>query len=158
MGALLLALSTRKPGRSRSGEQRVTALMKAESLPKLDFSKASRRRDHLRRRPTLLFNETQVRELFDELEARYLSNQDPNIHFGLLTDLPDTKARPLDERSNPLGDGRAVRQRFECKVRPRRREVLSSSCIAIASSTPVRVCGWDGSASAASCSISTSSY
>ena len=32
--------------------------------------------------PTLLLHERQVRELLEQLEARYLSNKDPNIHFG----------------------------------------------------------------------------
>ena len=77
--------------------------MKAHSLPKIDYSKGvPADATGFVVVPTLLFNETQVRELFDELEARYLSNQDPNIHFGLLTDLPDAKARPLDEDANPL--------------------------------------------------------
>ena len=70
--------------------------MKAHSLPKLDFSKGvPADATTFVVVPTLLLNEEQVRELFDQLEARYLSNQDPNIHFGLLTDLPDTKVRPL---------------------------------------------------------------
>jgi cyclic beta-1,2-glucan glucanotransferase len=103
MGALLLALLPASQGAVDLVNNTVTALMKAYSLPKLDFSKGvPAEAISLVVVPTLLFNETQVRELFDELEARYLSNQDPNIHFGLLTDLPDTKARPLDEKSNPL--------------------------------------------------------
>ena len=103
MGALLLALLPASQGAVDLVNNTVTALMKADSLPKLDYSKGvPADAITLVVVPTLLFNETQVRELFDELEARYLSNQDPNIHFGLLTDLPDTKARPLDEKSNPL--------------------------------------------------------
>ncbi len=103
MGALLLALVPASQGAVDLVNNAVTALVKAHSLPKLDFSKGvPEDRIGLVVVPTLLFNETQVRELFDELEARYLSNQDPNIHFGLLTDLPDAKARPLDEDSNPL--------------------------------------------------------
>ena len=103
MGALLLALLPASQGAVDLVNNTVTALMKADSLPKLDYSKGvPADAITLVVVPTLLFSETQVRELFDELEARYLSNQDPNIHFGLLTDLPDTKARPLDEKSNPL--------------------------------------------------------
>ena len=103
MGALLLALLPASQGGVDLVNNTVTALMKANSLPKIDFSKGVPV-DAVTFVvvPTLLFSEGQVRELFDELEARYLSNQDPNIHFGLLTDLPDTKARPLDESSNPL--------------------------------------------------------
>ncbi len=103
MGALLFALLPASQGAVDLVNNAVTALMKAHSLPKLDYSKAvPDDAITLVVVPTLLFNETQVRELFDQLEARYLSNQDPNIHFALLTDLPDAKAQPLDESSNPL--------------------------------------------------------
>jgi cyclic beta-1,2-glucan synthetase len=103
MFALLLALLPATQGGVDLINNTVTALMQAESLPKIDLSKGIPD-DAITFVvvPTLLINEVQVRELFDELEARYLSNQDPNIHFGLLTDLPDTKARPLDEDSHPL--------------------------------------------------------
>ncbi len=103
MAALLLALLQASQGAVDLVNNAITALMKAQSLPKLDFSKSvPADATTLVVVPTLLFNEKQVHELFDELEARYLSNQDPNIHFALLTDLPDAKARPLDESSNPL--------------------------------------------------------
>ena len=103
MGALLLALLPASQGGVDLVNNTVTALMKAHSLPKIDFSKGvPEDATSFVVVPTLLFNEKQVRELFDQLEARYLSNQDPNIHFGLLTDLPDIKTRPLDDDSNPL--------------------------------------------------------
>ena len=103
MGALLLALVPASQGGVDLVNNTVTALMKAQSLPKIDYSKGvSKDATGLVVIPTLLLNEAQVRELFDELEARYLSNQDPNIHFGLLTDLPDSEVRPLDESTNPL--------------------------------------------------------
>ncbi len=103
MGALLLALLPASQGGVDLVNNTVTALMKAHSLPKIDFSKGVPvEATSFVVVPTLLFNKEQVRELFDQLEARYLSNQDPNIHFGLLTDLPDKKTRPLDEDSNPL--------------------------------------------------------
>ena len=103
IGALLFALLPASQGAVDLVNNTVTALMKAQSLPKIDYSKGVPSDEiGFVVVPTLLFNEAQVRELFDQLEARYLSNQDPNIHFGLLTDLPDAKARPLDENSNPL--------------------------------------------------------
>ncbi|WP_158945061.1 glucoamylase family protein [Granulicella sp. S190] len=105
MVALLLALLPATQGGVDLINNTVTALMHAESLPKIDLSKGiPDDAITLVVVPTLLLNEIQVRELFDELEARYLSNQDPNLHFGLLTDLPDTKARPLDEDANPLAE------------------------------------------------------
>jgi cyclic beta-1,2-glucan synthetase len=103
MGALLFALLPASQGGVDLVNNTVTALVKAHSLPKIDFSKGvPADSTTLVVVPTLLFNEAQVRELFDQLEARYLSNQDANIHFGLLTDLPDSPVRPLDEDSNPL--------------------------------------------------------
>jgi len=40
--------------------------------------------------PTLLLDADQVRTLVNELEVRFLANRDPNLHFALLTDLPDS--------------------------------------------------------------------
>ncbi|MGA7523506.1 MAG: glucoamylase family protein [Acidobacteriaceae bacterium] len=54
--------------------------------------------------PTLLLNEAQVRELVEELEIRCLANPDPNLHFALLTDLPDSVSRPRENDSDPLVD------------------------------------------------------
>ena len=91
MGALLLASDAGKSGRRRSGQQHSHCADEGAFASKDRFlQRSSRRRDQLSSSCLrCLFNEKQVRELFDELEARYLSNQDPNIHFGLLTDLPD---------------------------------------------------------------------
>ena len=83
----------------------VTAVFKAYALPKLDFSKGVPQAfTTLVVVPTLLMKEKQVRELFDELEVRYLANQDRNIHFGLLTDLPDSVTRPRQNDTDPLVD------------------------------------------------------
>jgi len=83
----------------------VTAVFKAYALPKLDFSKGVPEPfTSLVVIPTLLMNEKQVRELFDELEVRYLANQDRHIHFGLLTDLPDSVTRPRQNDTDPLVD------------------------------------------------------
>ncbi|HEY1809816.1 MAG TPA: glucoamylase family protein [Acidobacteriaceae bacterium] len=54
--------------------------------------------------PTLLLNEAQVRELVEELEIRCLANPDPNLHFALLTDLPDSVSRPREDDRDPLVD------------------------------------------------------
>ncbi len=40
--------------------------------------------------PTLLLNEKQVRRLVDDLEVRYLGNTSRNLHFALLSDMPDS--------------------------------------------------------------------
>jgi cyclic beta-1,2-glucan synthetase len=103
MAALLLALLPATQGALDLVNGGVATLLKPEALPKLDFSKTvPASATSLVVVPTLLLNEKQVRELFDELEARYLSNQDPNIHFGMLTDLPDTSVQPRAEDRDPL--------------------------------------------------------
>ncbi|MBV9340624.1 MAG: hypothetical protein JO159_07010, partial [Acidobacteria bacterium] len=68
-----------------------TALLRPEILPKLDFSKGiPAEATALVAVPALLLNEKQVRRLVEDLEVRYLANHDPNLHFVLLTDLPDS--------------------------------------------------------------------
>jgi cyclic beta-1,2-glucan synthetase len=69
----------------------VTSLLEPQILPKLDFSAGVP--DNcatLVAIPSMLFNREQVRRLADDLEVRFLGNHDPNIHFALLTDLPDS--------------------------------------------------------------------
>ena len=105
MAALLLALLPATQGAVDLVNGTVSALMKTEALPKLDFSKGiPADAATLVVVPTLLLNERQVQGLLDELEARFLCNQDPNLHFALLTDLPDTTTRPLDPDEGPLVD------------------------------------------------------
>ncbi|HZD75621.1 MAG TPA: glucoamylase family protein [Acidobacteriaceae bacterium] len=81
----------------------VAALLKATGLAKLDFPKGLPPEfATLVAIPTLLLNEKQVRELVEDLEVRYLANQDPNIHFALLSDLPDSVSRPRPNDTDPL--------------------------------------------------------
>ena len=103
MVTLMLALLPATQGGVDLVNNVVTALLKTEALPKVDFSEGvPAEATTIVVVPTLLLHEKQVRELLDELEARYLSNQDPNLHFALLTDLPDTAEQPFDEDRNPL--------------------------------------------------------
>src|SRR6202050_1029666 len=81
----------------------VGALLKAEILPKLDYSDGIP--DDcvtLVAIPTLLLSEKQVRGLVEDLEVRFLGNHDRNIHFVLVSDLPDAD-EPAPE-TNPLID------------------------------------------------------
>ncbi|AXC10595.1 Cyclic beta-1,2-glucan synthase [Acidisarcina polymorpha] len=83
----------------------VTALFKAHPLPKLDFSSGIPAEfATFVAVPTLLMNEKQLRELVEELEVRFLANPDPNLHFGLVTDLPDSVTRPRENDTDPLVD------------------------------------------------------
>ncbi len=103
--AFLLLLLPATQGAVDLVNNTVTAIFKAYALPKLDFSKGVPQPfTTLVVVPTLLMKEKQVRELFDELEVRYLANQDRNIHFGLLTDLPDSVTRPRQNDTDPLVD------------------------------------------------------
>lgn len=68
-----------------------TNLFTPTTLPKLDFTQGVP--DHcvtLVAIPTLLLNDAQVRHLLEELEVRYLGNHDRNIHFAIVSDLPDS--------------------------------------------------------------------
>src|SRR5438045_2131217 len=80
-----------------------TTLLRPEILPKLDLSKGVPEDcTTLVAVPALLLNQKQVRQLVQDLEVRFLGNHDPNIHFALLTDLPDSR-EPSPE-DDPLVD------------------------------------------------------
>jgi cyclic beta-1,2-glucan synthetase len=75
-----------------------TLLLPAQTLPKLDFSEGIPSDCvTMVAIPTVLLNEKQVRKLADDLEVRYLGNQDPNIHYALLSDLPDSPSEPRED-------------------------------------------------------------
>ncbi len=80
-----------------------TALLRPEILPKLDFSKGVPEDcTSLVAVPALLLNEKQLNRLVEDLEVRFLGNHDRNLHFVLLTDLPDS---PVPSREDdPLVD------------------------------------------------------
>jgi cyclic beta-1,2-glucan synthetase len=83
----------------------ITSIFDPTPLPKLDYSKGIPKEcTTLVAVPTLLLNEKGVRELVKELEVRFLANRDPNLHFVLLTDLPDSTSKPHVDDSNPLVD------------------------------------------------------
>ena len=75
-----------------------TSLARPRVLPKLDFSEGIPADcATMVAVPTLLLNETQVRELVMDLEIRYLANRDPNLYLALITDSPDSD-RASDEK------------------------------------------------------------
>jgi cyclic beta-1,2-glucan glucanotransferase len=76
----------------------VTSLIQPQRLPRLDFSKGiPPENTTLVVVPALITCEEQVRQAVKDLEIRYLANRDPNLHFALLTDLPDS-VTPFDEK------------------------------------------------------------
>jgi cyclic beta-1,2-glucan synthetase len=101
--AFLLLLLPVSQGAVELMNHTISAILKPQALPKLDFSKGVP--DDCKTLvavPTLLLNEQQVRNLVDALEVRSLANQDPNVHFALLTDLPDSVEKPLERDTHPL--------------------------------------------------------
>ena len=83
----------------------ITAFFDPEALPKLDLGGGVPRGfATLVAIPSLLINETQVRKLVNDLEVRFLANRDGNLHFALLTDLPDSVSNPHEKDSHPLVD------------------------------------------------------
>jgi len=101
--AFLLLLLPVSQGAVELMNHTISAILKPQALPKLDFSEGIP--DDCKTLvavPTLLLNEGQVRGLVDELEVRSLANQDPNVHYALLTDLPDSVEKPLERDAHPL--------------------------------------------------------
>ncbi len=81
----------------------VTPLLHPRVLPKLDFSEGIP--DNCVTMvvvPALLLNEKQVRKLVDDLEVRYLGNSSRNLHYALLTDMPDSDEKRSED--DPLVD------------------------------------------------------
>src|SRR6516165_5609193 len=73
----------------------VLSFFKPQLIPKLDFANGIPKScATLVTVPTLLLDESHVRKVVEDLEVRFLGNQDPNLHFALLTDLPDSPTRP----------------------------------------------------------------
>ena len=79
----------------------VTSLLPPRILPKFDFSEGVPSDCvTMVAVPSLLLSESQVRTLVQNLEVRFLGNHDRNIHFTLLTDLPD--AHEATREDSPL--------------------------------------------------------
>ena len=99
--------------------------------------------------PTLLLNEKQVRKLVDDLEVRFLGNHDPNLHYALLSDLPDSPRSRANK--HPLVDLCCGADRWAQREVCRRKGMGRFSCsIGTACTTRAKDSGWDGNASAAS--------
>jgi cyclic beta-1,2-glucan glucanotransferase len=88
-----------------------SSFLPARILPKLDFRKGIPRDcTTMVVVPTLLLSEEQARQLAGDLEVCYLANMSANLHFALLTDLPDSDAQSCEE--DPLVElcGRLIRE------------------------------------------------
>jgi cyclic beta-1,2-glucan synthetase len=91
--------------------QITTLIAPPRRLAKLDFSQGIPEQcATLVVVPTLLFNEKQVAESVEALEVRYLANCDSNLHFALLTDLPDRADPRKDDDDLVLLCSRLIRR------------------------------------------------
>ena len=80
----------------------VAALFRPKRLSRLDFLRGIPNEcATVVAVPTLLSSEEQVRHAVRGLEIRFLANRDANLHFSLLTDLPDS-TQQFDETSAGL--------------------------------------------------------
>jgi cyclic beta-1,2-glucan glucanotransferase len=96
--ALLLLLIPATESAVGVMNQLISFLLPPRPLPKLDFSRGIPKDcATVVVVPTLLISEQQVRQAVRDLEVRYAGNRDANLHFALLTDLPDS-LEPSDER------------------------------------------------------------
>jgi len=78
----------------------VTFLTRPSRLPRLDLSHGvPEEYSTIVAVPVLLLDENQVRRVVQDLEVRFLANQDPNIHFLLLSDSPDS-TQPFDDKEH----------------------------------------------------------
>jgi len=106
-GLALLSLLALLAAASQSAVQLMndltTSLLPPEILPKLDFAEGIPANClTMVAIPSLLLNQKQVHGLVEDLEVRFLGNHDPNLHFALLTDLPDSHEPARED--NPLVD------------------------------------------------------
>ncbi len=75
-----------------------TLVATPHALPRMDFSEGIP--PELRTLavvPAIFSSAQDVESLVEALEVRFLANQDPNLHFGLLTDFQDARAETLPE-------------------------------------------------------------
>ena len=84
--------------------QLAVMLVRPRTLPKMDYSKGIPETSKtLVVVPTLLTSYEQMERAVRDLEIRFLGNRDTNLHFGLLTDPPDS-ATQFDKRDELAGE------------------------------------------------------
>jgi cyclic beta-1,2-glucan synthetase len=77
-----------------------TRMVAPRKIPKLDFSGGIPNScATVVAVPALLTSKEQVSQAVQGLEVRFLANRDPNLHFALLTDLPDSTEQFDDKES-----------------------------------------------------------
>jgi cyclic beta-1,2-glucan synthetase len=95
-----------------------TRLVPPKRVPKLDFSKGIPADcSSVVAVPALLTSEAQVRQAVHALEIRYLANRDRNLHFALLSDLPDSD-RQFDRWESLVGLAKNLVRELDAKYAP----------------------------------------
>jgi cyclic beta-1,2-glucan synthetase len=86
----------------------VTHRIKPQSLSRMDFSEGIPPGNRtMVVVPALLENATEISHLLQEMELRYLSNQDPQLTYALLTDFGDATEQNMPEDESLLALARA---------------------------------------------------
>ena len=97
----------------------VTQFVAPAPLPRMDYSfgisSASRTLVVV---PTMLGSAAGVEALVEALEVRFLANRDPNLHFGLLTDLHDAASEHLPADAELVALAAARIKALNAKYRP----------------------------------------
>ena len=76
----------------------VTLMAMPHVLPRMNYAKGIAPESRtLVVVPTMLTSERRINDLIEALEVRFLANQDPNLHFGLLTDFCDAAVEHLPQ-------------------------------------------------------------
>lgn len=74
----------------------VTLTATPHAIPKMDFSKGIAKNGRtIAVVPTMLTSAANVETLLEELEVRFVANQDQQLHFGLVTDFSDADKQEL---------------------------------------------------------------
>ncbi|HVS96017.1 MAG TPA: glucoamylase family protein [Puia sp.] len=102
-----------------------TLLVKPELMPSMDFSRGipAGYRTFVAI-PTLLTAAADIESLLEDLEIRFLANRDANLHFGLLTDLPDADEEVLPDDGNRLRQVRAGILKLNERYSPGRNDLF----------------------------------
>ncbi|MGH9328852.1 MAG: GH36-type glycosyl hydrolase domain-containing protein, partial [Vicinamibacterales bacterium] len=97
----------------------ITALIRPRPLPKLALRDGiTDARRTLVVSPTIISSESQMRELFEALEVRFLANRDPHLHFALLTDFADADAESLPGEDGLIASARALTDELNARYGP----------------------------------------
>ena len=75
-----------------------TIWISPQPLPRMDFSKGIPTEYRtLVAVPSMLSNKSDIEDLVEALEVRFLANRDPNLHFALVTDYMDADSETMPE-------------------------------------------------------------